>query len=138
MRLLSTASLLAAAALTLCASMIHATNAAPAAQTEAPAAHPGKMVYDRWCAACHGPGDGGEDYFTKQIVPRLPGTNALRVKYQGELPELLEERKDLTPETVAYFVRHGVSIMPSFRKTEISDRELADLGAYLSRNTPRE
>jgi mono/diheme cytochrome c family protein len=33
---------------------------------------------------------------------------------------------------VATFVRNGVKIMPPFRKTEISDKELSDIGAYLS------
>ncbi len=30
-------------------------------------------------------------------------------------------------------MRHGVSIMPFFRKTEISDADLDAIGAYLSR-----
>jgi hypothetical protein len=30
-------------------------------------------------------------------------------------------------------VRHGVSIMPPFRKTEVSDTDLAALTAYLAR-----
>jgi (+)-pinoresinol hydroxylase len=45
---------------------------------------------------------------------------------------------DLTgkvPEFVAIFIRHGVDGMPTFRKTEISDAEMADIGAYLSSNT---
>ena len=33
------------------------------------------------------------------------------------------------------FVRKGVSIMPIFRKTEITDTELDVLAAYLARNT---
>jgi (+)-pinoresinol hydroxylase len=87
-----------------------------------PAAAPsGKQVFQRWCSACHAPG------------ARSPGTTALAAKYNGEQPAELEKRTDLTPETVAYFVRNGVSIMPSFRKTEISDAELAALGTYLSR-----
>jgi hypothetical protein len=31
-------------------------------------------------------------------------------------------------------VRQGMSVMPQFRKTEISDGELVALAAYLSRN----
>jgi len=34
---------------------------------------------------------------------------------------------------VKYFVRHGISVMPQFRKTEISDAELDALAAFLSR-----
>ncbi|WP_082835851.1 c-type cytochrome [Croceicoccus bisphenolivorans] len=84
-------------------------------------ASPGKQVFDKWCAPCHAPG------------PRYPGTASLEVKYNGEIPAALEERDDLTPEVVEYFVRNGVMIMPPFRKTEITDAELAALGAYLSR-----
>lgn len=88
---------------------------------------PGEALFDRHCLACHGPGKGFPPF------AELPGTEALRVKYNGKMPALLTERTDLTPEFVAYFVRHGVSVMPFFRKTEISDDELAQLGAYLSK-----
>jgi mono/diheme cytochrome c family protein len=90
----------------------------------------GRQVFERNCLACHGPGIGYAPF------PELPGTGALRAKYEGKLPALLTERKDLTPEFVTYFVRHGVSVMPPYRKTEISDAELAALGAYLGRNNP--
>ena len=52
--------------------------------------------------------------------------------YNGEKPAVLEERLDLTPELVTFYVRNGVKIMPFFRKTEISDKDLADISAYLS------
>ncbi|WP_082835984.1 c-type cytochrome [Croceicoccus bisphenolivorans] len=81
---------------------------------------PGEQVFDKWCAPCHAAG------------PRYPGTASLAQKYNGEIPAALEERDDLTPEIVAYFVRNGIMVMPPFRKTEISDDELAALGAYLS------
>lgn len=90
----------------------------------------GKQIYDRNCVACHGSAPGYPPF------AGLPGTEALQVKYNGEMPALLTERTDLTPEVVAYFVRNGVSVMPAYRKTEISDAELANLGAYLSRNNP--
>ena len=82
----------------------------------------GHQVFDKWCAACHDEG------------LNTPGTAALAAKYQGALPALLEERTDLTPAIVELWVRNGITIMPFFRKTEINDEELADLGAYLSRN----
>jgi mono/diheme cytochrome c family protein len=91
----------------------------------------GRDVYQYWCATCHGPGIGNYG------VPYLPGTNALRLKYKGEKPALLEERTDLTPELVAYFVRNGVSIMPPFRKVEVSDDDLKAIGAYLTRNNDK-
>ena len=87
----------------------------------------GKQLFDYHCASCHGPGVGnpGNDF--------RPGTNALRIKYGGSLPPLLAERTDLTRETVAYFVRNGVSVMAPYRNTEISDADLAAIGAYISR-----
>ena len=90
----------------------------------------GEQVFETNCASCHGPGIGNPGANFR------PGTDALRVKYNGTLPALLEERTDLTPETVAYFVRNGVSVMAPFRKTEIDDAQLAALGAYLGRNNP--
>jgi (+)-pinoresinol hydroxylase len=85
----------------------------------------GRGVYTRWCAPCHDPG------------VTHPGTHALTVKYQGVKSGVLLEWKDLTPVTVKYLVRHGISVMPQFRKTEISDQELDALAEFLSRNTPR-
>jgi mono/diheme cytochrome c family protein len=80
----------------------------------------GKVVFDKWCAPCHGDG------------PGKPGTNALQALYKGTKPALLEKRTDLTPDLVKTFVRNGVSVMPFFRKTEISDADLAALAAYLA------
>lgn len=80
----------------------------------------GGRVFAKWCAPCHADS------------PRLAGTLALRNKYEGKLPAALEKRTDLTPEVVGYFVRNGVAWMAPFRKTEVSDAELAALGAYLS------
>jgi mono/diheme cytochrome c family protein len=45
---------------------------------------------------------------------------------------VLEERTDLVPDVTKSFVRTGVSIMPPFRKTEISEEDLAALAAYLA------
>lgn len=80
----------------------------------------GKEVFDYWCEACHGDG------------PGRPGTAALEVLYNGEKPALIEERDDLLPELTRAFVRDGVSVMPFFRKTEISDEDLDALAAYLA------
>ncbi len=92
---------------------------------ESPDAHAaGRAVYTKWCAPCHDPG----------VIH--PGTNALTVKYHGVKPGVLLEWKDLTPDTVKYLVRHGISVMPHFRKTEISDADLDALAKFLARNTP--
>jgi len=80
----------------------------------------GEKVFDYWCATCHG--------------ANLPGTIALDAKYKGAKPALLSERTDLTPPVTKAFVRKGVSIMPFFRKTEVSDADLDALAAYLARN----
>jgi mono/diheme cytochrome c family protein len=80
----------------------------------------GQQVYEKWCSSCHGPGTDS------------PGTRALAAKYNGQVPAQLERRRDLAPEVVKHFVRNGVSVMPSFRKTEITDQELEQLARYLS------
>jgi len=90
----------------------------------------GKQVYEYNCIACHGSGPGFPPF------PELPGTSALRMRYGNGVPALLTERTNLTPEFVAVFVRSGISVMPFYRKTEISDADLTALGAYLSRNNP--
>ncbi|MCW3838242.1 c-type cytochrome [Sphingomonas canadensis] len=85
------------------------------------AASRGQQVFDKWCAACHGRG------------PGHPGTQSLELRYKGDPPGALEDRTDLAPETTAAFVRHGFALMPPFRKTEISDADLAELSAYLAK-----
>lgn len=80
----------------------------------------GRAVFRQWCADCHSPG------------PRMPGTQALDVLYKGKKPGALEQRTDLVPKLTEQFVRKGVSVMPPFRKTEISDVDLAALAAYLA------
>jgi mono/diheme cytochrome c family protein len=83
----------------------------------------GQEVYQYWCWNCHGSGAG------------KPGTEALRAKYKDARPADLEQRTDLTPVVIKTFVRKGVSIMPIFRKTEISGTDLDALAVYLARNT---
>jgi mono/diheme cytochrome c family protein len=79
----------------------------------------GEQVFAYWCAPCHSAG------------PGMPGTQALQAKYGGKLPAQLLQRTDLTPTLIAYIVRKGVSVMPYFRKTEISDADLEALTAYI-------
>ena len=85
-----------------------------------PPAASGKAVYEHWCAPCHAPG------------PGHPGTQSLQLKYAGKLPAVLLERTDLSADSVKLFVRHGVLLMAPFRKTEITDAQLAALAAYVS------
>lgn len=84
----------------------------------------GMRVYAKWCAPCHDPGI------------EHPGTLALTAKYSGLKSGVLLEWTDLRPEMTRTFVRTGISVMPFFRKTEISDEELSALSDYLARNTP--
>jgi (+)-pinoresinol hydroxylase len=91
----------------------------------------GKRVYDYWCDTCHGSGLGLPGF------DGLPGTQQLKIKYRGtDVSPLLVERADLVPDFVKVIVRQGVSFMPQFRKTEISDSDLDALAAYLARNNP--
>ena len=86
----------------------------------------GKALFTRLCAACHGADR------SDQGRAMLPGTDALRIKYKGQLPALLERRTDLTPELIRTFVRRGTWSMPPFRKTEISDAEIDAVSAYIA------
>ena len=95
----------------------------PVAHAAAPASSvqsAGGKVFGKWCSDCHS-------------TPEGPGSIALQRKYQGAVPAVLEQRSNLAPDYVRYVVRHGMSFMPTFRKTEISDAELALLAAYLVR-----
>mgnify|MGYP001598655511 CR=1 FL=1 len=69
----------------------------------------GREVYQKWCAPCH---------------------------YRIVQPSTLPDRTDLTPQRIETAVRSGTFVMPRFRKTEVSNAELAALSAYLTRNAP--
>ena len=81
----------------------------------------GNDAYQYWCATCHGRGPGN------------PGTTALSAKYKKALPGVLEDRTDLTAQAIRFNVRRGTSIMPFFRKTEVSDADLEAIALYLTR-----
>lgn len=85
----------------------------------------GYVQYQDYCAVCHGTGVG------------KPGTIALQQKYKGAEPALLADRTDLTSQLIKTYVRNGISVMPFFRKTEISDADLDAIAAYLTRNNKR-
>jgi mono/diheme cytochrome c family protein len=94
-----------------------ARNASPRS-TEMPRPAAGK-IYGKWCSDCHSTASG-------------PGSVALQRRYQGAVPSILDQRTDLTADYVRAAVRNGISFMPSFRKTEISDAELTLLADYLA------
>jgi mono/diheme cytochrome c family protein len=81
----------------------------------------GKRTFLQFCDVCHG------------RAPGSPGTEELKLKYMGALPAALEDREDLTLETVTYVIRHGFGVMAPMRKTEISDAEVRALAEYLAK-----
>ncbi len=85
----------------------------------------GLRAIQDYCSMCHGEG------------PGQPGTMALQAKYKGAQPALLSQRTDLTPQLIKLYVRNGISIMPIFRKTEISDANLDLIADYLTRNNKK-
>ncbi|WP_428312838.1 c-type cytochrome [Hydrocarboniphaga sp.] len=89
----------------------------------APVAEPvrltGVKIFEKWCSDCHRTAEG-------------PGSLALQRKYHDALPAVLELRNNLSPDYVKLVVRRGISFMPSFRKTEISDADLSLVAAYLA------
>ena len=114
---------------TLCLLLVVGLSTSVLAQT--PSEANGKVVFDKWCTPCHG-----------AVAPKnvmfgsgaLAGTSALAVKYKGKLPAVLEQRTDLTSALIKTVVRRGLYGMPITRKTEVSDAELEDVVAYLTRN----
>jgi mono/diheme cytochrome c family protein len=83
----------------------------------------GYVQYQNFCSSCHAAGPEAR-----------PGYEALKARYGDKEPPALSDRTDLTPELVKTMVRTGISIMPFFRKTEISDADLDAIAAYLTRN----
>ncbi len=83
----------------------------------------GYVQYQKYCSACHAAGP-----------EKRPGYEALRAKYGDKEPPALSDRTDLTADLVKTMVRTGISVMPFFRKTEISDADLDAIAAYLTRN----
>lgn len=88
-----------------------------AAGAQSEAEH-GRGIYQKWCTPCHGTGLG------------KPATSAAAA--HGIKPPVLEERTNLTPKMIENAVRNGVNFMPRFRKTEISNADLAAIVAYLA------
>jgi mono/diheme cytochrome c family protein len=101
--------------------------AAAAQAQDSAAADRGNAKYQYACAPCHGSGAGDDGR------KMLPGTDALRIKYRGKVPALLEERTDLNAKLLRVFVRRGSWSMPPFRPTELTDAEIEDIAVYLAK-----
>lgn len=97
-----------------------------------PPATTGKEVYDRWCWGCHEPLPG-------RFGPWNPpaGSYRLELRYKGAVPSALEQRRDMQPAFIRQIVRTGVNMMPSLRKTEVSDAQLEALIEYLTQNNEK-
>jgi mono/diheme cytochrome c family protein len=101
-----------------------------AASAQPPAsAERGQAKFEHSCAPCHGDGLGDDGR------AMLPGTDALRIKYQGSLPALIEKRTDLNADAIRTFVRRGTWSMPPFRPTEITESDIQDIAAYLRQSS---
>jgi (+)-pinoresinol hydroxylase len=110
-----------AAALALIVATLGSVAASAQQPAAAAAAHAPDPTFEKWCSHCHRSGI------------YMAGTLGLQRKYNGSKPALLEQRDDLTVESVKAFVRHGSNSMPPFRKTEISDAQLDTLARYLAK-----
>lgn len=93
------------------------TGQAPAHNGAAKAAKP-ETTYLQHCGMCHLPGG--------------TGTRMLRLRL-GEEGALLAERDNLPVEYVEYVVRHGINSMPPITRAEVTEKELAEIVAYLTR-----
>lgn len=101
-------------AIGLCGSgYARAQSAASSVQVES-----GAKIYEQWCVECHD--------------SRGFGTASLERRYHGTVPAVLAQRRDLNDSLIRYVVRNGMSFMPFFRKTEISDKDLNALSAFLT------
>ncbi len=86
----------------------------------------GRVVYNARCAYCHDPVPEGSR------IAALPGVDQLMLKYGGELSPYITERADLASFAVLRaFLRNGAGSMQPFRKTELTDEDIAALAAYL-------
>ena len=77
-----------------------------------------QTFYADRCARCHGPSGWG----TRTLAKRVPAGQAE-----------LTRRAQLPASYIALVVRHGVGSMPQFTPTELTDRQLAALAAWLAR-----
>jgi len=105
-----------------------ALTAAGAQEADDAAAERGAAVYRTVCAHCHDPLPEGA------AIEMLPGPESLALKYRGALSPYITERPDLASvEVLRMFLRNGSGSMPPFRKTEISDEDIAAIAAYFAR-----
>ena len=93
--------------------------AAGSVATETGDDHKGRAVYERTCAACHGPQGRGDSQMGKMLVPPAADLTspAIRKKSDAEILQVLANGKP-------------PSAMPAF-KGQLSEQEIRDTIAYL-------
>jgi mono/diheme cytochrome c family protein len=74
-------------------------------------------VFNRVCTSCHAPAG----WATRTLARRMPADQAP-----------IANRRDLTPDFLRAVVRNGIGSMPRFTPTDLSDREIDALAAWLS------
>ena len=95
------------------------TGAGEPADAQIEAITDGEVLFDLYCIACHGAG------------PGHPGTMRLQERLSEDQAPLLN-RDNLDPEYVKLVVREGFKLMPPFRPTEITDKQLDLLAGYIT------
>ncbi len=83
------------------------------------ATHPGAEAFRLECAMCHR----GFSTGVIMLERRLDKDSAI-----------LEQRTDLTVDYIRAVVRNGLVNMPAFSKVELTDEELDEIAAFLTRN----
>ena len=78
----------------------------------------GEQLFAARCALCH--------------IGFAPGTIMLGRRL-GQQRALLAERSDLAGDYVRYVVRHGLLSMPPLTRVDLSDTELTQVVAFLTR-----
>lgn len=110
----------------LAAALAAVAHAQPPTQ-QSPAAARGEVVYQTTCAPCH------DRLPENAAIAMLPGAESLSLKYRGGLSPYITERPDLASfEVLRAFLRNGVGSMPPFRKTEVTDEDIAAIADYFA------
>ena len=107
--------------LALLAALVAFAAGSVSAQTLTSSQTRGKTLFEGTCAYCHGP----QGHATVLLRRRL-----------GDKDALLAERNNLTAPYVRVAVRRGVMSMPTYRRAELSDADLAAITDYLTRSNP--
>ena len=81
----------------------------------------GQRLFVRKCALCHASGGTGSLMLERRLGPERA---------------VLAERTDLQPAYIGAIVRTGLNSMPALTRVEVTDAQLDDVAAYLTRPRP--